>query len=80
MSHNAPDGRQVYRFRCLGDHSIIDRSVGGGDFEVGAVRAINPLAGWEEIATLNAENPTYDCWLKTDVSPQPRHIRWHHHD
>jgi hypothetical protein len=29
LSHNTEEGREIIQFRCNGDHSVIERSIGG---------------------------------------------------
>lgn len=48
---NRDDGRDVLMFRCEPRRSVIRRSSGGVDFEVGPERVIMPL-GLEELAVL----------------------------
>lgn len=78
VSHNPQAGkREIYRFRCLGEQSVVERSVAGADVEVGPLRAISTI-GFDEVARLNAENPTVEMWLKTDRMPSPQRIRFRH--
>lgn len=77
MSHNGPAGREIYRFRCCGSHSEIERSVGGADLEVSVLRRVDSL-GYETVARLTPEAPDLEFWLKTDRMPQPARFRFHH--
>jgi hypothetical protein len=79
ISHNAPDGRQIYRFEARSSAlSVIERSVGGADIEVGSLRAIDPLYGFEEVARLTAVNPTLEFALRTDNMPHAVPFRFRH--
>lgn len=80
MSHRAPDARQIYQFRHLGDTSTIERSVGGVDVDVTPLVRLVSSQAFEQVAELSASEPTFECWLLTDVAPEPRHVRFHHHD
>lgn len=75
LSHNGPAGRQMYLFKCHTDHAVIERSTGGADYEVGYERAIQSI-GLEKVARLDAENPDFECWLKTDHSTEPHRMRF----
>src|SRR5437660_1423172 len=81
MSHNGPAGRQVYVFGCDGGHSLVLRSRGGMDVEhaAGSIRAIKSLEGFEEVARLTPERPSFECWLKTDRMREPTRVRFRHH-
>lgn len=79
ISHNAPDGRQIYRFTAVSSAlSRIERSVGGVDFEVGALRVIAASAGFEEVSRLTAENPKLVFWLRTDLMTEVHEARFRH--
>lgn len=79
MSHNGPAGRQVYLFGCDGDYSLVLRSRGGVDVEhAGLVRELTALEGFEEVARLTPERPSFECWLKTDRMREPTRVRFRH--
>lgn len=71
------DGRRnVLLFRCEGERSIVSRSVGGTDWEVGAERVVVPLAGRERVAVL-ADGQSYERQLLSDAGLEYR-ARWTH--
>lgn len=76
MSHNTPQGREIISFSCHGDHSLIERSVGGADAEVGPLRTISSL-GFEEIARLGPGEKV-ELWLRTDRMRRPMRVRFLH--
>lgn len=78
LSHNAPHGaREVYLFECRGDHSVLLRSTSGADIELGAIRTIS-TEGFEEVARMDAETPSFECWLQTGRDREPRRFRFRH--
>jgi hypothetical protein len=77
LSHNGPEGRQVYMFRCLGDYSILQRSEAGVDVGRGDLRGVSSL-GLEDVARLTMEEPTVDFWLRPDNASEPVRFRFRH--
>jgi hypothetical protein len=65
MADCTADGREVYIFRCEGDHSTIKRSVGGYDYEHGPMRLIGTI-DLELVARLDAESPEYEVAITTE--------------
>jgi hypothetical protein len=80
LSHNGPSGREVYLFECRGDHSVLLRSKAGADVELGAARVIENLDGFEEVARMDAEHPSFECWLRTDRDSETRRYRFRHEE
>jgi hypothetical protein len=80
MSHNGPAGRQVYVFGCDGPYSLVLRSRSGADREHagGLVRKLTALKGFEQVAELTPEQPSFECWLKTDRMREPMRFRFRH--
>jgi len=78
LSHNGPEGRQVYVFRCLGHQSVLQRSKAGTDLMQGDIRALLPFAGYEEVARLTPEDPVADFWLCPDNVTEPVRFRFRH--
>jgi hypothetical protein len=80
MSHNGPAGRQVYVFGCDGPYSLVMRSKAGIDSEHagGLVRKLAVLEGFEEVARLTPERPSFECWLQTDRMREPMRFRFRH--
>jgi hypothetical protein len=77
LSHNVPDGREVYLFECRGDHSVLLRSRGGIDIEQGSTRVID-TEGFEEVARMDAEHPSFECWLRVGRDRETRRYRFRH--
>jgi hypothetical protein len=77
VSHNGPAGRQVYVYRCCGDHSVLLRSKAGADVTDGELRVL-PSAGLEDVARLTPEAPTTDFWLRFDGADDSLHVRFRH--
>lgn len=76
LSHNGPAGRQVYQFQCHGDYSVLERSLGGADTEVGPMRVVLS-DGFERVAILR-HGETEEFWLKTDRMNAPHRVRFTH--
>lgn len=77
ISHHAPDGRQIYVFACLGDRSVVRRSIAGLDMEIGMARVIS-AAGLEDVAVLTPEDPECEIWVSSKRSREPRRMRLRH--
>ncbi len=79
LSHNGPAGRQIYRFGCRGEHSVIERSAAGVDAELegGALRAISSRH-FEQVAKLHAGDDPFECFLRTDRMVEPALFRFRH--
>jgi hypothetical protein len=75
ISQNTPDGRDVIMFYCGGDHSVVERSLGGGDIEVDAMRVVT-TAGTERLATLKP-GQTYEADVVSDKGIAYK-ARWTH--
>jgi hypothetical protein len=75
MSHNTLDRRDLIVFVCVGDRSVVSRSL-GADMEVGAMRAVFPLGEAEVLASL-AAGQTYETDIVTDSGAAYR-VRWTH--
>lgn len=76
MSHNTPEGRQIIKFACHGDHSTVERSIGGVDAEVGPLRTISTV-GFEELRRLEA-GEEWETWLQPDTANRPVLVRFRH--
>jgi hypothetical protein len=77
LSHNPPEGqRQIILFSCHGDHSLIRRSTGGADIELGAGRVVGTL-GYEEMAKLRA-GEHFECLLLPDKRTRAMRVRFRH--
>jgi hypothetical protein len=81
MSHNpiieqGDAEREVITFTCHGDHSLIERSVGGADEERGVLRKITSI-GFETIARLEA-GQSIELMIRTDKSRMASRIRFTH--
>lgn len=77
MSHN-PEGREVVVFGCYGDYSLVERSRGGGDKELGAGRVIATL-GFETLARLGP-GQNFEAILRRDGQTLPTRVRWRHEE
>lgn len=80
ISDNKADGaRDVYVFKCSEDDSksTIYRSEGGVDTEKGDIRTVIPLEGLTIVKELK-KGESYEIEVKTDVSKEPRKIRFSH--
>ncbi|MDB5161696.1 MAG: hypothetical protein JWM52_204 [Candidatus Saccharibacteria bacterium] len=77
ISDNHEKGRDVYMFGVDGEHNqgFIVRSVSGVDLANSAFRTIHAMRGFEEVAQLNP-GESHELTVKTDASPEPRHIRF----
>jgi hypothetical protein len=72
-------GRDVLLFRCEGARSVISRSAGGFDFEVGPkLRAVAPLAGREVLAELG-DGESYERDVTSADTLREYTARWTHH-
>jgi hypothetical protein len=79
LSHNGPQGRQVYVFRCLGHQSVLQRSQAGADLAHGDLRVLSSSAsGFEDVARLTSEDPTAEFWLRPDNVVEPVRFRFRH--
>jgi hypothetical protein len=77
LSHNPPEGqRQIILFSCHGDHSLIRRSTGGADVELGAGRVVGSL-GYEEMAKLHA-GERFECLVLPDKRTRAMRVRFRH--
>jgi hypothetical protein len=77
MSHNPElGGREVFQFACLGDYSVLYRSVAGADAEVGPLRTVRSL-GQELVARLDPGEKA-ELWIRTDRMERPARIRFRH--
>jgi hypothetical protein len=73
-----PGAREIISFRCEGDRSVISRSAGGIDFEVGPLRALLPLGGHVTLAELG-DGEAYERDVTSDRGIAYR-ARWTHRD
>jgi hypothetical protein len=76
LSPNTEEGREIIQFRCNGDHSVIERSIGGADEEIGMVRKVTTL-GFEPVARLEPGQKV-DLWVRTDLARKAARIRFRH--
>lgn len=78
LSHNSPDGRDVIQFECFHTMAVIERSLGGADFEVsgGATRAVLAVAGMERLAVLTLAGESYEMDVQTDRMTRPMPFRF----
>ncbi len=77
FSNISPDGRrEIYIFECFGNKSVIYRSKGGIDREIGSLREIYTF-GLERIKELGKGN-SYEMEIGTDKSSERRKIRFVH--
>jgi hypothetical protein len=74
LSHNTEHGREIVKFTCHDDHSVIERSLGGADTESGPARII-ATTGFETIACLQP-GQRLDLWLRTDRMTRPARFRF----
>jgi hypothetical protein len=70
-------GAAGLHFRCLGDHSILQRSKAGVDFARGELRVFSH-SGFEDVARLTTEEPAMDFWLRPDNVAEPVRFRFRH--
>lgn len=80
ISDNIQQGRQVYLFSCKKDDSgsIIYRSKLGVDVDLSnTARLVSNLTGFETVKELS-KGESFEMSVKTDRSPEPRHIRFTH--
>lgn len=79
VSNNTPEGRDIYLFACLedGSKSVIHKSDMGVDIETAQVREIVNLTGFSVVKELR-EGETYEMDIRSDQSPETRHIRFTH--
>lgn len=76
LSNNTPTGREVIHFTCHGEHSTIERSIGGVDTEIGLLRKTLTV-GLEELARLGAGD-VHELDLQTDRMTRPARFRFRH--
>jgi hypothetical protein len=69
--------RDVLLFRCDGDRSVVSRSAGGFDLEVGPDRVVVPIE-LEILADLG-DGQSYERDVTSDAGREYR-ARWTHHD
>lgn len=80
ISHHDTEGRRhIYRFHTEPERSIIERSLGGADGEIGPARLVMSV-GFERVALLDARNPTLELPLQTDRMTSPHLFRFRHED
>lgn len=77
LSNNLADGkRDVLMFTCLGDHGLIERSVGGADREVAdRTMRLTATLGLEQVARLYA-GEEHRFMLRTDRMAVAVHARF----
>lgn len=75
ISHNAAGARDVILFRCCGDYSLVERSLGGADIEEGAARTIL-TDGTELLATLR-DGESFEMAVTSDGG-RSYTARWTH--
>jgi hypothetical protein len=76
ISNNTPEGREVLRFWFADGYSVVERSIGGADTEVGEARLITTL-GFEPVARLE-DGETYEFDMRTDRMTSAMHVRFRH--
>lgn len=74
LSNNTDTGRDVIHFACQYDEAVIERSIGGTDQELGALRLTTTI-GMERLTTL-APGECFELLLRTDpmVARQARPV------
>lgn len=81
ISDNKPDKtRDLFLFECAPDDSksVIYKSEVGADIDTGKLRIVlSDRSRWTVIKELH-NGESYEIRVKTDVSPQPRKIRFTH--